>query len=243
MSQLTATPWSSDARSHDWGDWFEPADRTLPLTELWEQLCARRARCVATFFTERDCCIVLELAAPAQPFGRPIGPRELRILERALFGHHQKAIAIELDRASSTISEALRKILSGFGFDCGGAKLPLMVLLAAHAARVGSPQRARVKLVELDGRSRQVVFVSRPDRDLDAGLSGAEMQVARLLVEGFSYAEIAERRGTSSRTVANQLAALFRKLDVSGRTQFLRRLVERAAQRAAAGGDESSNSR
>jgi DNA-binding NarL/FixJ family response regulator len=233
MSQFTATPWPSDDRSPCWGDWLEPPDGAILLSEIWEHLCARRARSVETFFTERYCCLVLEHAPPARSFGEPIRLRDFQILERALFGHHQKAIAIELERASSTISEALRQILTKFGFDCGGGKLPLLVLMAAYAARVASTQRARVKLVEVDGRVRQVVFVARPDTDFGAALSTAEIQVGRMLVEGFSYADIAQRRRTSSRTVANQLAALFRKLGVSGRMQFLRHLVERAAQRAA----------
>jgi DNA-binding NarL/FixJ family response regulator len=230
MSQFTATPWPSGGRSPYWGDWLEPPDGTILLSEIWEHLCARRARSVATFFTEHDCCLVLELAPPAQAFGRPIRPREFQILERVLLGHHQKAIAIELERASSTISEALRKILTKFGFDCGGGKLPLLVLLAAYAARLDSTQRGRVKFVEVDGCMRQVVFVTRPDADFGVALSSAETQVGRMLVEGFSYADIAERRGTSCRTVANQLAALFRKLGVSGRMQFLRHLVARATQ-------------
>ena len=54
------------------------------------------------------------------------------------------------------------------------------------------------------------------DRDL-ARLSGAEREVARFAVAGLSNAEIAQKRGVSSRTVANQAASVFRKLGVTSR--------------------------
>src|SRR5690606_13440073 len=58
-------------------------------------------------------------------------------------------------------------------------------------------------------------------------LSGAEHAVARLLVEGKSYAEMAWLRGTSVRTVANQVASIFQKTGVSGRAEFLSALVRK----------------
>lgn len=48
--------------------------------------------------------------------------------------------------------------------------------------------------------------------------------MAELALANLSNAEIAERRGTSPRTVANQVASLFRKLGVASRSE-LRALV------------------
>lgn len=53
------------------------------------------------------------------------------------------------------------------------------------------------------------------------GLSAAEREVARAALEGLSNGEIAAARGTSVRTVANQLQSIFRKLGVSGRTELI----------------------
>jgi hypothetical protein len=47
----------------------------------------------------------------------------------------------------------------------------------------------------------------------------------RGLLEGRNYLEIAKKRGTSTRTVANQLAAAFRRLGVSGRASLLNHIV------------------
>jgi DNA-binding CsgD family transcriptional regulator len=56
-------------------------------------------------------------------------------------------------------------------------------------------------------------------------LTPAEYSVLRLYVEGYRQSEIAAARRTSRRTVANQLAAVFRKFRVSGRAEFMARLV------------------
>ncbi len=49
----------------------------------------------------------------------------------------------------------------------------------------------------------------------------AEREVLMLVLEGLSNAEIATRRGRSSRTIANQLAALLEKADVYNRAELL----------------------
>lgn len=54
---------------------------------------------------------------------------------------------------------------------------------------------------------------------LDA-LSEAEREVARLAARGTPNAAIAKKRGVALRTVANQLASIFRKLDVSSRAEL-----------------------
>ncbi len=51
-------------------------------------------------------------------------------------------------------------------------------------------------------------------------LTTAERAVVELAVEGLSNAQIAERRGSAVRTVANQMASTFRKLEVSSRYEL-----------------------
>ena len=59
----------------------------------------------------------------------------------------------------------------------------------------------------------------RPGK-LPASLTDAERAVAVLVLGGCSNTEIARRRGTSARTVANQLASIFRKVGVSSRAEL-----------------------
>jgi DNA-binding NarL/FixJ family response regulator len=54
-------------------------------------------------------------------------------------------------------------------------------------------------------------------------LSVAEREIVGALVEGRSNKEIAKERGTSHRTVTNQLRSIYEKLGVTGRIELVRR--------------------
>ena len=58
-------------------------------------------------------------------------------------------------------------------------------------------------------------------------LSVAENDVAADAAAGLSNAAIARKRGRSTRTIANQLAAVYRKLGVSSRSELAVRLYRR----------------
>ena len=59
--------------------------------------------------------------------------------------------------------------------------------------------------------------------DGSANLSSAESYVLRHILAGRSNAEIARLRGCSTRTIANQVASLFRKLGVRSRLELVAR--------------------
>lgn len=56
-------------------------------------------------------------------------------------------------------------------------------------------------------------------------LTNAERAVMALLLEGKSNAEIAKARKTAVRTVANQVASLFRKYGVGSRAELAARVT------------------
>ncbi|WP_052766337.1 helix-turn-helix transcriptional regulator [Hoeflea sp. IMCC20628] len=58
------------------------------------------------------------------------------------------------------------------------------------------------------------------------GLTRAELDVAWLVIKGFSTRETAELRGTSEGTVKSQCNAIYRKVGVTGRAQLLSLIVE-----------------
>jgi DNA-binding CsgD family transcriptional regulator len=64
------------------------------------------------------------------------------------------------------------------------------------------------------------------------GLTRAERAVVEAVLRGASNAEIARSRGTSPRTVANQLASIYEKLGVRTRYELVRRLAIQDASRA-----------
>ncbi len=54
-----------------------------------------------------------------------------------------------------------------------------------------------------------------------ADLTAAEHEVAERLLRGETNCEIARGRGTATRTVANQVAAIYEKFKVNSRAEFL----------------------
>lgn len=72
-----------------------------------------------------------------------------------------------------------------------------------------------------------MIYVSAPvERETDVldRLTPAERIVARLAAAGLSNAEIGRKRRVSERTIANQLASVFRKLGIGSRVELTQRL-------------------
>jgi len=77
--------------------------------------------------------------------------------------------------------------------------------------------------VNLDGEDFAVLhFPIASQTDL-TGLSDAEGEVANAIVKGMSNEEIARMRRTSNRTVAKQVASIFKKLGVGSRRELVAR--------------------
>jgi DNA-binding NarL/FixJ family response regulator len=79
---------------------------------------------------------------------------------------------------------------------------------------------------EVDGL-QLVVFEIAPRLDLPDAFTAAERAVGELLCAGHDTAAIAERRGVSYRTVANQLAAMYRKARVHSGVELVAYLTAR----------------
>jgi len=71
----------------------------------------------------------------------------------------------------------------------------------------------------LAGREVLVLSVAAVDVLL-SDLTSAERAVAKALLEGATNTEIARARNVSLRTVANQIASIFRKFGVSSRSEL-----------------------
>jgi DNA-binding NarL/FixJ family response regulator len=79
------------------------------------------------------------------------------------------------------------------------------------------------------GSYRDLVVVSCPaGADARSGLTKAEEAVLRLLLAGHGNGAIARKRSVSARTVANQVAAIFRKLGVCSRIELAARCAAAA---------------
>lgn len=93
----------------------------------------------------------------------------------------------------------------------------------SRSRRVEPPKGLEVKQV---GSLDEFVLLSWPTPRASPGdelLTPAEREVLALVVTGASNAQVARARGTSVRTVANQMARLFDKLGAGSRYELIQR--------------------
>lgn len=145
--------------------------------------------------------------------------REQEVVSYAAGGHSLKFISYELGVSVSTISTHLKHALFKLrlrdraelaralrGRAIGGESPELF----AHRSVVGTDELATFELV-----------LAEPDSgEAFASLTAAEKSVVGLLLEGRSNAAIACSRHTSVNTVGNQIASIYRKLDVVSRSEL-----------------------
>lgn len=188
------------------------------LGALWDELIGGGCKIERHFFDDHSCGLVVS-RGHADAGAGSLPERHAQILERALVEGGQKSVAIDLGLSQSSVTHILKQCFAFMGLSCWPSRTPLLLVLAAHAAQFR--RRERIPHEPVSGLPvRETIRVVRPDLELGAALSPAEYAVMRLLVEGSSYAEIAVLRRTSVRTVANQLAAVFHRLGISGRAEL-----------------------
>ena len=126
--------------------------------------------------------VVLENAQHASPF-RALSANEARIVELSASGLSGKLIAYALGVSASVVSQSL----ASAALKTGCVSRTELVRVAALLLRSGGPTQ------------------------FESQLTLAERDVLALVRAGFSNAEIAVRRGSSERTVANQVSSLLKK--------------------------------
>ena len=195
----------------------------VDLAAIWRGLVEGSEAIVDMFFSDIECGFVLAQRRQGSEEGNSgLVGRRLVVLESVLRGVSQNYLAIELELAASTVALNAKSGLEQLGVDTRPSRAhPLLMLVASVAdgpqSRIPAFERA------LDRHARAIT-IPRPELCVSHMLPQAQHQAVALLVEGRSYAEIAQQRGTSPRTIANQLAASFRTLHVSGRGELIQRL-------------------
>lgn len=89
-----------------------------------------------------------------------------------------------------------------------------------RAPEIAPPPELRAARFALGGRDVAVLSFPTDQLRVPESLSPAERDVTFALLHGATNAEIAARRGVAVRTVANQIASIFKKLGVSSRTEL-----------------------
>ena len=151
------------------------------------------------------------------------------MLERVLLGQSQKFVGYELGQPFARVARVCREQLSSMGCRSLVSRVPMPLVMAVHAAHGWPSHPVSSQRIERDGFR---LSLARPEHTVRAELARAELEVVSALIEGDSHAMIAERRRTSARTVANQLASVFRKLHVSSRGELMAHVVRRYTESA-----------
>jgi DNA-binding CsgD family transcriptional regulator len=192
------------------------------LASVWRDLAAWRWFVVDSFCSAQRCFAVF---TPRETVPAP-SAQDIEYLAENLRGESEKELAFTSNRSVSTIAGRISRALRGMGLPTQASRVPVLVSIAAHAVR----EDTRIlygRATRLEGGAPRTYVVSapRPDTQLPATLTAAEVSVLRLFIEGLSHSDIAHQRSTSTRTIANQLAAVFMKLGVSGRRSVLSHLT------------------
>ncbi len=190
------------------------------LPELWIQLTTGRRRILDWFLTSERCLCVLKY--DQKPTRRALAPELLETFETVLLGRAQKCVAADAELAASTVAIRCKAVMRYLDVEGTCSRVPLPLVVLVHARRdAKSLQVGRCSALRFGDDDMTVVSFSRPDLRLSEVLSPSEGLVAALCMEGRSYAQMAGLRGTSRRTIANQLGAVFRKLHLSGRIELM----------------------
>lgn len=210
------------------------------LGELWRRLGSCEWQVRDTFATEARLYVtVMESDVRRR---RPGSDAGLAMIEQILVGQSSKAVAIDRRVSDSTIALSIKKRLQLMGLSCKVRAMPLVLTMAARSAcgRLRDPLFGRLAPLGGDlSAGEWVVSVAHPDFRFPKLLSAAERAVLIHALQGKTYVQIATARETSLRTVANQLASIFRKLGVSGYGQTLDLLLSRTFDRNGAAAPEA----
>ena len=183
--------------------------------DAWEALIQGRWSLVDRFDSDGRRFILAVRNDPAHADPRGLTQHERQIAEFLGLGHGSKSIAYTLGTSASSVDNAVASIAVKLG-----------LVSRAELSAFFSPAGARAKLAEVAVAGERLLVGAYPlvDEVAVALLSGAERAVVALIVLGSTNAHIATRRGTTERTVANQVQSIFRKLEARSRSELAIRI-------------------
>lgn len=181
----------------------------------WEGLVQGRWSIVDYIDTDRRRFVVAIKNDPQCPDPRGLTLRERQVADFIGLGHSNKEISYTLGISPSAVTNCTVRAQHKLG-------LSSVPELAAFFA----PSGLRTKLAECAVQGEDLLVGAYPlvDEERVKDLTEAERGVLTHLLAGSTNLDIAERRHTSEHTVANQVQAIFRKLEVGSRCALAARL-------------------
>jgi DNA-binding NarL/FixJ family response regulator len=181
--------------------------------DLWKGLVSGRWSLVDRVDERESTMLIAHKNDPTTPDPRGLSPRERAIVELALTGTSNKNIAYTLGLSPGTVAGHLQQALAKLRIKSRVELMRLGAGAAAQAPRAGA------------GDTEIGMLVVDKGGEAHAALTDAEDDVARLVADGLTNVEIAERRGSAERTVVNQIAAIYEKLGIGSRAELVLALL------------------
>ena len=181
----------------------------------WEGLVSGRWSLVDYFDSDQRRFIVAIKNDPAYPDPRGLTPRERQVAEYVGLGRSSKEIAYTLGLSESAITNCTARVQDKLGM---ASRTELVSFFA--------PNGFRRKLAEKSISDERFLIASSSlinTKDFE-NLSEAEREITILMIAGSTNADIAEKRGVSEYTIANQVQSIFRKLCVRSRGELVVKL-------------------
>lgn len=198
--------------------------RQLPMQQLWTSFGSGTYRIRSVVHSGDHCSVTICRRTARRPLTSSTG---WHVAERILCGEQPKVIADDLSVSRSTVCGYWQAAMGALCEPRYFSKALAFLVLCAGSTRGAFLEPATVH--EVNSQGHAVVSVRLDDtRLLSAGLSRAELHIARAVIAGKRAAEICIERQTSPRTVANQLSAIYRKFRISGRRELVIAILVRS---------------
>jgi DNA-binding CsgD family transcriptional regulator len=140
-------------------------------------------------------------------------------LDRAIAGF--AGLGMPYEEAVAQLDRAPVRFAAGHSADAVAGDITAALKVLDHLQAKPMADRARAMLREL-GRRPAVASGAHDQRRL----SGREEEVARLVAQGLSNAEVGERLFISSRTVSTHLQHIYRRLELPSRAALIRYILD-----------------
>jgi DNA-binding CsgD family transcriptional regulator len=179
--------------------------------DRWEGLVHGRWSLVDRFDSDGKRFVVAIRNDPDYSDPRGLTPRERQVAEFVGLGRATKEISYILGVSVSAVNACTAHAQEKLG-------LRSLTELAAFFAQGG----LRCKLAEVAVAGETLLVGAYPlvNERRVASLTVAEREIVVQLISGSTNSDIARRRGSSERTVANQLQSIFRKLGARSRAEL-----------------------
>ncbi len=183
---------------------------------VWPGIISGRWSLVQRVETDGRRFIIAHANAKGVVNPRKLSPQEKEIANWAAAGLMNKEIASAAGCSVSSVEATLARVIKKLGL---GSRLELVLDYKSASKSLAH------HIGGLSADEPLVALESQPRLNFGADLTEAQQEVATMIAQSYSNAEIARRRGTTTRTVANQVRAIFERCQVQSRAELLARAL------------------